>query len=84
MNSVGSRSGGITYDAAGEFARAAGVPFEIRPVTREEALGADEMWLSSSTKEVLAVTTVDGRPFAGGRPGPVFKRVHAAFQAGKR
>ena len=75
---------GITYDAAGEFARAAGVPFEIRPVTREEALGADEMWLSSSTKEVLAVTTVDGRPFAGGRPGPVFKRVHAAFQAGKR
>jgi len=75
---------GITYDAAGEFARAAGVAFEIRPVTREEALGADEMWLSSSTKEVLAVTTVDGRPFAGGRPGPVFKRVHAAFQAGKR
>jgi len=75
---------GITYDAAGEFARAAGVPFEIRPVTREEALGADEMWLSSSTKEVLAVTTVDGRPFAGCRPGPVFKRVHAAFQAGKR
>ena len=75
---------GITYDAAAEFTRAAGVPFEIRPVTRDEALGADEMWLSSSTKEVLAVTTVDGRPFAGGRPGPVFKRVHAAFQAGKR
>jgi len=67
-----------------ELLTAAGIPFEIRPVTREEALGADEMWLSSSTKEVLAVTTVDGRPFAGGRPGPVFKRVHAAFQAGKR
>jgi D-alanine transaminase len=75
---------GITYDAAAEFTRAAGVPFEIRPVTRDEALGADEMWLSSSTKEVLAVTTVDGRPFAGGRPGPVFRRVHAAFQAAKR
>jgi len=75
---------GITYDAAAEFTRAAGVPFEIRPVTRDEALGADEMWLSSSTKEVLAVTTVDGRPFAAGRPGPVFRRVHAAFQAAKR
>jgi D-alanine transaminase len=75
---------GITYDAAAEFTRAAGVPFEIRPVPRDEALGADEMWLSSSTKEVLAVTTVDGRPFAGGRPGPVFRRVHAAFQAAKR
>jgi D-alanine transaminase len=32
---------------------------------------------------VLAVTTVDGRPFAGGRPGPVFRKVHAAFQAAK-
>jgi len=75
---------GITYDAAADFTRAAGFAFEIRPITRAEALGADEMWLSSSTKEVLAVTTLDGRPFAGGRPGPVFKRVHATFQAGKR
>jgi D-alanine transaminase len=74
---------GVTYDATLEFTRAAGVPFEIRPIAREEALAADEMWLSSSTKEVLAVTSVDGQPFAGGRPGPVFRRVHAAFQAGK-
>jgi D-alanine transaminase len=74
---------GITYDAALEVTRTAGVPLDVRPVTREQALGADEMWLSSSTKEVLAVTTVDGRPFAGGRPGPVFRKVHAAFQAAK-
>ena len=75
---------GITYDAAIEFTRAAGVPLEIRPVPRAEALGADEMWLSSSTKEVLAVTVVDGKPFAGGKPGPVFRRVYDAFQAAKR
>jgi D-alanine transaminase len=75
---------GITYDAALAFCRDAGVPFEIRPVTREETLAADELWLSSSTKEVLAITRVDGRPFAGGVPGPVFGRVYAAFQAGKR
>lgn len=74
---------GITYDAAIEFAREGGVPFAIRPVTREEALRADEMWLSSSTKEVLAVTTVDGKPFASGVPGPVFRRVHALFQQAK-
>jgi D-alanine transaminase len=74
---------GITYDAALDFTRAAGVPFDVRPASREEALTADEMWLSSSTKEVLAVTTIDGRPFAGGRPGPVFRKVHAAFQAAK-
>jgi D-alanine transaminase len=74
---------GITYDAAVEFAMEAALPFEARPVTRAEALAADEMWLTSSTKEVLAVTTVDGKPFAGGQPGPVFRRVHALYQRHK-
>ena len=74
---------GITYDAAEEFAREAGLPFEQRPVARAEALGADEMWLSSSTKEVLAVTTLDGKPFAGGKPGPMFRQMHALYQAHK-
>ena len=74
---------GITYDATWDLARDAGLPFELRPVTRDEALGADEMWLSSSTKEVLAVTTLDGKPFAGGRPGPMFQRMYALFQASK-
>ncbi len=47
----------------------------MRPLPRAEALAADEMWLSSSTKEVLAITMIDGKPFAGGKPGPVFRRV---------
>ena len=71
---------GITYGATYEIAREAGLPFEIRKVQRAEALAADEMWLTSSTKEVLAVTTIDGRPFAGGTPGPVFRKMHALFQ----
>jgi D-alanine transaminase len=74
---------GITYGAAFDFAREAGIPFEIRPIAKAEALAADEMWLTSSTKEVLAVTTLDGRPFAGGAPGPLFRKVHALFQAHK-
>ncbi len=74
---------GITYDATLEFARKVGMPIEIRPVARAEALGASEMWLSSSTKEVLAVTTLDGRPFAGGVPGPLFRRMWEVFQAHK-
>jgi D-alanine transaminase len=74
---------GITYGAVYDFAREAGLPFAIRPVPRAEALAADEMWLTSSTKEVLAVTRVDGQPFAGGSPGPVFRRMHALFQAHK-
>ncbi len=75
---------GITYDATLEIARDAGVALDVRAVTHAEAMGAQEMWLSSSTKEVLAVTTVDARPFAGGVPGPVFRRVWAAFQQRKR
>jgi D-alanine transaminase len=74
---------GITYDAALELAGGGGLPFVIRPVTKEEALAADEMWLSSSTKEVLAVTTLDGRPFSGGKPGPVYRRMYELFQASK-
>ena len=75
---------GITYDATEAFAREAGLPFEMRPVAKAEALAADEMWLSSSTKEVLAVTTLDGQPFAGGVPGPRFREMHAIFQRKKR
>jgi D-alanine transaminase len=74
---------GITYDAALEVTRGAGVPLEVRPVPRNEALEADELWLSSSTKEVLAITRVDGKPFGGGAPGPVFRKVYAAFQSSK-
>ncbi len=74
---------GITYDAAFELARSGGLPLEIRPVVREEALSAEEMWLSSSTKEVLAVSTVDGKPFGAGVPGPVFRKMYALFQASK-
>ncbi len=74
---------GITYDATLDVAREAGVPLEVRKVTRAEALHADEMWLSSSTKEVLAITRVDGKPFGAGVPGPVFRAVWQAFQASK-
>ncbi len=74
---------GITYGAVEEFALEAGLPFEIRPVAQAEALAAAEMWLSSSTKEVLAVTTLDGRPFGGGVPGPIFRAMHTLFQQHK-
>jgi D-alanine transaminase len=74
---------GITYDATLELAREERLPFEIRPVTKAEALAADEMWLSSSTKEVLAVTTLDGKPFAGGKPGPVYREMYRLFQESK-
>ncbi|MEO6929586.1 MAG: D-amino acid aminotransferase [Casimicrobiaceae bacterium] len=74
---------GITYDAVIEFARAGGLRLEVREVSRAQAFAASELWLSSSTKEVLAITTVDGKPFAGGAPGPLFRRMWELFQSHK-
>ena len=78
---------GITYDATLDFARSAGLRFDVRPVARAEALAAQELWLSSSTKEVLAITTLDGRPVGhpshAGKPGPVFRKMFELFQASK-
>jgi len=52
----------------------------VRAVTEAELRGADEVWLSSSTKEVLAVTTIDGKPVGEGKPGPLFRKMHALYQ----
>jgi D-alanine transaminase len=74
---------GITYDLLVRLAAEGDVRLEIRPITEAELRAADEVWLSSSTKEVLAVTTLDGKPVGSGRPGPLFKRMHALFQEHK-
>ena len=63
---------GITYDVVLELAEKHGLPFEVREIVEDEVRAADELWLTSSTKEVLAITTFDGqrrRRHAGpGRP----------------
>ena len=71
---------GITYDLVMQLARDGAVKLEQRQVSEEEVRNADEIWLSSSTKEVLAVTKLDGKQVGNGKPGPVFKRMHALYQ----
>jgi len=71
---------GITYDLVMQLSGEGAVRLEVRPVREAEVRSADELWLSSSTKEVLAVTTLDGKPVGTGKPGPVFRRMHALFQ----
>jgi len=75
---------GITYDVVLELAAATQLPVEVREIPEAEVRGADELWLTSSTKEVLAISTLDGRPVGSGRPGEVFRTMHAEFQAFKR
>ena len=71
---------GITYELLTDLAREGKLRFDVRPIAEAEVRAADEIWLSSSTKEVLAVTTLDGKPVGAGVPGPVFRRMHALFQ----
>ena len=71
---------GITYDVVLELARANGLPIELRDVAEAEVRGADEIWLSSSSKEVLAVVTLDGAKVGDARPGPLFLRMYQLYQ----
>ena len=71
---------GITYDLLVRLAADGGVRLEVRAIPQAELRAADEIWLSSSTKEVLAVTRLDGKPVGSGKPGPVFNRMHALYQ----
>ena len=71
---------GITYDVILELAQAGKIPSEVRTVSEAEVRSADEMWLTSSTREILAITKLDGKSVGDGRPGPVFKHMYALFQ----
>ena len=79
---------GITYDVVIELARANRLPLEIRQVSEAEVRGADELWLTSSTKEVLSISTLDGKPVGqganAGKPGPVAARMYQLYQDYKR
>ncbi len=78
---------GIRYGLIEEMCRAAGIAFELRRISRAEVLAADELLLSSATKEVLPVTLLDGQPVGHashrGQPGPIYEKLYAAYQQAK-
>ena len=75
---------GITYDAVIELARAHDVPLEVRTISEAEVRSADELWLTSSTKEVLPITQLDGKAVGSGRAGPLARRMLALYQSLKQ
>lgn len=66
---------GITRDALIDVARNGGIPVDERPVDQTELASADELLMTSSTKEVLAITRLNHQPVGTGRPGPVSLRL---------
>lgn len=75
---------GITRDLVLEIARAAGIPCEERSVLPAELGAAGEIWLTSSTREILPVTRLNGAPVGDGQPGPLWTRMIALYQDYKR
>ncbi|TFW03513.1 D-amino acid aminotransferase [Oxalobacteraceae bacterium OM1] len=74
---------GIRYGLLEELSKASKIPFEAKRITRDEVFGADEVLLTSASKEVLPVTRIDGKLVGNGKPGPVFAKLYAAYQEAK-
>jgi D-alanine transaminase len=71
---------GTTRDVVTELAGRLRVRCESARVPEAQLRSADEVWLAFSTRGLLPVTTLDGAAVGDGKPGPLFKRMHAAFE----
>ena len=78
---------GIRVELLRELCEDCGIGYNLRPISEAELFSADEVILSSASKEVLPVTRLDGEPVGhgalGGKPGPVYARLYEAYQQAK-
>jgi len=75
---------GTTRSAVEEMAARAAIPWRVVAVSETQLHAADEVWISSATREVQPVTRIDGHPVGDGRPGPLWRRAYAQLQDYKR
>ncbi|MDT8310160.1 MAG: D-amino acid aminotransferase [Methylophaga sp.] len=71
---------GITRDLVLALAYEAGVSVQQRNASDSELRSADEIWISSSTKELVPVTMLDNKPVGRGQPGPLWQDLQQRFQ----
>jgi D-alanine transaminase len=78
---------GIRVELLRELCEDVGIAYNLRPISEADVRAADEVLLSSATKEILPVTRIDGEPVGHGalrgKPGPVYARLHEAYQRAK-
>jgi D-alanine transaminase len=74
---------GIRYELIQELCEQHGIPFSLQPISAAQVHGADELMISSASKEVLPVVRLDGKAIGSGVPGPVFQRLYSAYQGAK-
>jgi D-alanine transaminase len=75
---------GVTRDLVVEIARARGISCAEDRITEAQLFAADEVWMTSSTKEILPITRINDRTISDGRPGPMHARVFALYKEYKR
>lgn len=75
---------GITRDLVIELCRTHNVPHELRPIPKEELVEADEVWVTSSTKEIVPVINIDERAVGDGRIGDEWRRMTRLYRAYKQ
>jgi D-alanine transaminase len=71
---------GITYDLVLELSKDNGIPVEFGQFTEARIRAADELWLTSSTREIQPITHLDGQPVGDGKPGVLFRKMRALYQ----
>ena len=74
---------GITRDLVVEIAQDNHIPLEQRKISEDELHNAEEVWLTSSTREVLPVIELDGKTVGKGQPGPLWVRMNTLYQEHK-
>jgi D-alanine transaminase len=72
---------GTTRGLIGELAAAHGIACRTLPISERDLRTAAEIWLTAATRGVIAVTRLDGAPVGDGRPGPLWRRMHALLEA---
>lgn len=74
---------GIRYGLIEELCAADNITFQARRISRDEVFAADEILLSSASKEVLPVTSIDNQTIGNGKPGPIYQKLYKAYQKAK-
>jgi len=79
---------GIRYELLRELCEEEGIAYNLRPISEDDVRTADELMISSASKEVLPVTKLDNQPVGHGalrgKPGPVYARLYEAYQRAKQ
>jgi len=73
--------GGITRHMILDLAKTHGIPYAERTITQSALQHADEIWITSSLREIFPITQLDGKPVGNGHVGKFWHKIHALYQS---